>query len=140
IADAQCMLAHTGCSGVSIGRGALLNPWIFAQLRRWEENGDPGPPAGYSDRLDLMARHFHLLLGQRGERFACLTFRKVANWYCKVLRPGRLIQQRLMNIASANDFDAIVAELRQRGEPPDWWRWAAGAEVIAVPKGPVSHW
>ena len=39
--------------------------------------------------LRFMDRHFHLLVGQRGERFACLTFRKVANWYCRVLRPGR---------------------------------------------------
>ena len=38
------MLTYTGCAGVAIGRGALLNPWIFAQLTRWEETGDPGPP------------------------------------------------------------------------------------------------
>ena len=35
-----------------------------------------------------MDRHFHLLVEHKGERFACLTFRKVANWYCRVLRPG----------------------------------------------------
>jgi nifR3 family TIM-barrel protein len=140
IADAERMLTFTGCAGVSVGRGALLNPWIFAQLVRWEQTGDPGPPAGYHDRLDLMARHFHLLLHQRGERFACLSYRKVANWYCRVLRPGRQIQQQLITIGSAADFDAIVAELRQRGEPADWWRWATGVEAIAVPKGPVSHW
>ena len=67
-----------------------------------------------------MARHFHLLVGQRGEHFACLTFRKVANWYCRVLKPGRDIQQRLMMLERVADFDAIVAYLRDQGPPPNW--------------------
>ncbi len=138
IADAEAMLLTTGCAGISIGRGALLNPWIFAQLQRWEETGDPGPSADYEPRLDFMARHFGLLVDQRGERFACLSFRKVANWYCRVLKPGRDIQQRLMMIEHVADFEGIVAGLRDQGPPPNWKQ---GAEPeIAVPKGPISHW
>src|SRR5213078_3158606 len=70
IAEAEHMFAATGCAGISIGRGALLNPWIFTQLCRWETEaslracpgGSPGP--GYHARLDFMSRHFHLLLDQ----------------------------------------------------------------------------
>ncbi len=138
IADAERMLLATGCAGISIGRGALLNPWFFAQLERWEQTGNPGEPASYEARLQFMARHYHLLVGQRGERFASLTFRKVANWYCRVLKPGRDIQQRLMMLERVADFDAIVATL-QAGGPPLNWRSAAPPE-IAVPKGPIAHW
>src|SRR5581483_594089 len=95
-----------------IGRGALLNPWFFAQLRRWEETGEPSPPASSPERLAFMDRHFHLLVEHKGERFACLSFRKVANWYCRVLRPGREIQQQLMHIDSVARFEAIVEEMR----------------------------
>lgn len=138
IADAERMLLVTGCAGISIGRGALLNPWFFAQLCRWEDTGDPGPTDDYDERLTFMARHYHLLVGQRGERFASLTFRKVANWYCRVLKPGRTIQQRLMRLERALDFDDMVAQLRDQGPPPGWCQ---GAEPeIAVPKGPISHW
>jgi nifR3 family TIM-barrel protein len=138
IGDAESMLRVTGCAGVSIGRGALLNPWIFAQLERWERTGDPGTPPTYAQRLEFMARHYHLLLEQRGERFASLTFRKVANWYCRVLRPGRDIQQRLMHLERAADFDAIVAHLEHNGPPPHWH--AAALPVIAVPQGPNERW
>jgi nifR3 family TIM-barrel protein len=138
IADAQRMRETTGCAGVSIGRGALLNPWIFAQLVLWETTGKPGPSCGYEDRLDFMSRHFHLLVGQRGERFACLTFRKVANWYCKVLRPGREVQQRLMMLDAVATFDDIVAGLRNRGIPP-WWD-GDHMPQIPVPAGPVERW
>jgi nifR3 family TIM-barrel protein len=138
IADADQMLRLTGCAGVSIGRGALLNPWIFVHLARWERTGDPGSPPTYSERLDFMARHYHLLAAQRGERFASLTFRKVANWYCRVLKPGRDVQQRLMHLERVADFDAIVAQLRSKGPPPHWH--AAALPEIAVPQGPIEHW
>lgn len=138
IADAERMLRVTGCAGVSIGRGALLNPWIFAQLVCWERTGDPGASPTYEQRLDFMARHYHALVEQRGEHFASLTFRKVANWYCRVLRPGRDVQQRLIHLERVADFDAIVTQLRVQGPPPHWH--AAALPEIAVPKGPNERW
>src|SRR5439155_6713158 len=97
-----------------------------------------GLSGGYEERLRFMARHYHLLVHQRGERFASLTFRKVANWYCRVLKPGRDIQQRLMLLERVAEFDAIVDHLQAKGPPPNW---REGAELeIAVPKGPISHW
>lgn len=138
IEDAERMLTYTGCAGISIGRGALLNPWIFRQLQAWEETGDPGPMPGYDDRLIFMSRHYHLLVEQRGERFASLTFRKVANWYSRVLRPGHEIQQRLMLLERAAEFDEIVAHLRERGAPPHWH--AGALPAISVPSGPMERW
>jgi nifR3 family TIM-barrel protein len=140
LADAAAMLAETGCAGIAIGRGALLNPWFFAQLERWEQTGDPGPPASYAQRLELMERHFRLLVEHQGERFACLSFRKVANWYCKVLRPGRAIQQQLVMIASVAHFESLVEQVRAviAGRGADEW-----PEVdigIPVPGGPIAHW
>src|SRR5262249_60616973 len=44
LADAARMLETTGCAGLALGRGALLNPWFFQHLARWEETGDPGSP------------------------------------------------------------------------------------------------
>ena len=82
LADAERMLRETGCSGIALGRGALLNPWFFAQLERWEQTGDPGPPAGYYDqRLALMDRCISACWSSSRAMRACLTFRKVANWY-----------------------------------------------------------
>ena len=140
VADAAHMRAVTGCHGVAIGRGALLNPWIFAQLERWERTGDPGPSATYADRLEFMARHFHLLVEHRGERFACLSFRKVANWYCRVLRPGREVQQQLMMLESAAQFDAISDRLRQTDAYRDRREWHGPELSIKVPSGPIERW
>jgi nifR3 family TIM-barrel protein len=140
IADAQRMLTLTGCAGIAIGRGALLNPWLFAQLRDWERTGDAGELPTYQQRVDFLRRHFHLLVQDRGERFGCLTFRKVANWYCKVLRPGREVQQRLVRIETLAEFDGIVAALTAKGPPRDWESWLLTESAIKVPSGPIEHW
>jgi nifR3 family TIM-barrel protein len=140
VADAEHMLRYTGCAGIAIGRGALLNPWFFAQLQHWEATGDPGPPATYAQRLAFMVRHFHLLVGHKGERFACLTFRKVANWYCRVLRPGRDVQQRLMMIESVAEFDRIAEEVRDLLAARAGDEWPDADVPIRVPSGPVERW
>jgi len=140
IADAAHMRRVTGCAGLAIGRGALLNPWFFAQLTRWEETGEPGPPATYRQRLAFMDRHFHLLVEHRGERFACLSFRKVANWYCRVLRPGHAIQQRLMMIDNVDAFEQIVLEIRDLLAQRTGEEWPDAELTVRVPSGPVERW
>jgi len=140
VADAAHMLAVTGCAALAIGRGALLNPWFFAQLQRWEQTGDPGQPATFAQRLDFMNRHFHLLVEHKGERFACLSFRKVANWYCRVLRPGREIQQQMMRIESVVMFDALAEQIREIVSARVGQDWQEADLAIRVPSGPMEHW
>jgi tRNA-dihydrouridine synthase B len=138
IADAEQMFQETGCAGIGIGRGALLNPWIFAQLCSWEQTGHLGSIPCYDRRIDFMSRHYHLLVEQRGERHASLTFRKCGGWYSRVLRPGKEIHRRMMMLERIADFEEIVATLRTKGPPPHWK--AGEMPEIAVPKGPISHW
>ena len=66
IPDADRMLAETGCQAVSIGRGALANPWIFSQLVQWEQTGHYDPPGSFDDRLQLLARQFQYVIELRG--------------------------------------------------------------------------
>jgi nifR3 family TIM-barrel protein len=140
IADAARMFHETGCTAIAIGRGALLNPWFFVQLCRWEESGTPGPSGNYEERLEFMERHFRLLVECRGERFGCLTFRKVANWYCRVLRAGWEIQQRAIRIGSVVEFDEVVEALRERGPVNGWEAWLESESPICTPNGPMAHW
>jgi nifR3 family TIM-barrel protein len=140
IADADEMRRLTGCAGLAIGRGALLNPWIFAQIGRRDETGDPGPGGSYDERVRFMHRHVHLLAEHRGERFGCLTFRKVANWYCRRLRPGRDIQQRLIRISSIAEFDQIVDEMREQGRLRPADESLDREPIVPVPRGPNERW
>lgn len=138
-ADAMRMLDATGCAGVAVGRGTLANPWIFAQLDALDRTGRPADAPSFEDRLAFLERHFRLLAGHRGERLACLTFRKVVTWYCKALRAGREIQQAFVRLESVAAFDGLVERLRRRG--PARHTEAGGLDAaVPVPSGPVEHW
>src|SRR5262249_13216005 len=138
LADAARMFAATGCAAIALGRGALLNPWIFIQLSTWEATGEPCEPPSYLDRLRFMETHFYRLLELRGERFGCLQFRKVANYYCKVLKTGKETQQTMVMMDCRATFDGIVTQLRENGPPPGWQ--AGAAPQVPVPKGPNERW
>jgi nifR3 family TIM-barrel protein len=138
--DAAQMFQTTGCAGIAIGRGALLNPWLFAQLARWEQTGEPGPPATWHERLAFMERHFHRLVANRGEQFGCLTFRKVAAWYCRVLRAGKEIQQRMLRLDSVALFEDLVGHTRERGPVRGWEEWLVLESPIRTPTGPIERW
>jgi tRNA-dihydrouridine synthase B len=141
LADAARMVADTGCHGIAIGRGALANPWVFQQLARWVETGDPGPRATYHERIDFMSRHVRRLCEwKKGERWGCSHFRKVAAWYGKALRVPKEDRARLNMLASLAEFDAIADRLRANGPPPGWGDWDAHEATVAVPSGPIAHW
>jgi tRNA-dihydrouridine synthase len=138
IADAAATFAETGCAAISIGRGALANPFLFRQLAHWVARGTPGPEPTFDERLDLMAEHFHGLLERRGERLACLQFRKLLKWYNHAIRPPREFNHRLINLASARLFDDTVAAIRAAGPVaplPGHFE-----PRVPVPSGPIERW
>lgn len=138
IADASATFHETGCAAISIGRGALSNPFLFRQLTRWAETGDPGPDPSFDDRLDVMSEHFHGLLDRRGERLACLQFRKIIKWYSYATRPPRELYHRLINLGSARLFDETVEAIRVAG--PISALPGHFEPRVPVPSGPIDKW
>jgi tRNA-dihydrouridine synthase B len=58
--DALEMLRETGAAGVMIGRGALGNPWIFAQVLELARGRPPRPPSA-AERFATVERHIALM-------------------------------------------------------------------------------
>src|SRR6187401_3353637 len=58
---AKTMFDETGCAGVSIGRGAFYNPWIFLHTGHFLETGELLPDPSFAERLRVMRRHFDLM-------------------------------------------------------------------------------
>ncbi len=138
LSDVAATFADTGCAAVSIGRGALSNPFFFRQIARWVATGEPGPDPSFEERIDVMVDHFHKLLEQRGERLACLQFRKLITWYNHLIRPPRALYQRLINLAAAQVFEEAVAAIRQAGPVaplPGHFE-----PKVPVPSGPIDKW
>jgi len=65
----------TGVDGVSIARGAIGNPWIFAEARALLE--------GREEQGTVMLEHFEMIRRHRPEKKAVAFFRKFVAGYCR---------------------------------------------------------
>ncbi|MFN0055403.1 MAG: tRNA dihydrouridine synthase DusB [Planctomycetales bacterium] len=140
VADAAQMLSETGCHGVSIGRGALANPWIFRQLSQWEQTGSFDPPGNFDDRLGLLRQQFEFVVELRGPERAIPFFRKMAHWYLKSMHVPAPLRDAFQKTRTTEGVHTMLQEIAARG-PTVGDRSDQLPEMhIPVPSGPVSNW
>jgi tRNA-dihydrouridine synthase B len=157
---ARTMLEQTGCAGISIGRGAFYNPWLFQQTIHYFRTGQLLAEPGFEERVRLMRRHLELMVQVFGEESGCRQFRKVAPWYAKRFGPASEFNKRIVHLSTVAGFDDVLDHYRRwrmqfldetgelkprfRPAPPvsSFMRGSEDAhrESIAVPKGPVEIW
>ena len=157
---AKMMFEETGCAGVSIGRGAFYNPWIFTHTRHYIETGELLPEPPFDERVRVMCRHLDLMIEVFGEEHGCRMFRKVAPWYSKRFGPANLFNKRVVLLQNKVEFYKLLEEYREwrrqfldeTGELNPKYRpgpmvasfmqepAVVGREAIPVPKGPVELW
>lgn len=138
IPDAERMFRETGCSAISIGRGALGNPFLFRQLAHWAQHGEAGPEPTFDERVDVFERHFRRLVETRGAFQACLQIRKILKWYNYLIRPPKPLYHRLINLPSLEVFEEVVAEIRAAG--PASPLPGHLEPRVPVPTGPIDKW
>ena len=158
---AKHMRDETGCAGVSIGRGAFYDPWIFRRTDHYLRTGELLPEPNFAERVRVLRRHFDRYLAFYGEENGAKLFRRVAPWYAKRFGPAKDFKRRIITIRSRADFEAALAEyiawrapfcdasgeLRPKYQPgpmvASFMREPGDPEErssIPVPKGPVEVW
>jgi tRNA-dihydrouridine synthase B len=148
VKDAFGMRERTGCAAVAIGRGAMLDPWIFRKIQQAVETvsretslnaqpstlnyDEPSP----DEQIDFLVHHFTLMIRQH-EEYSCTKFRKFAAWYGVRLGIPEDLEKRLQRFESFDEFDEIVEQIRKRhGERNS----TVPTALIKVPNGPVERW
>ncbi len=135
IAEAHHMRRYTGCDAVAIGRGALLDPWIFRKLADVNAGREPREPTP-TEQMDFLVGHFTRMTEQHSD-YSCRLFRKFAGWYGAKLGIPEDLEQRLRLFESIEAFHELVSEIRDRhGER----RSSVATALVKVPNGPIEHW
>ncbi|MEW6305158.1 MAG: tRNA dihydrouridine synthase DusB [Verrucomicrobiota bacterium] len=157
---AKKMIDETGCAGVSIGRGAFYNPWIFVHTAHYLRTGELLPEPAFAERVRVMCRHLDLMVEVFGEEHGCRMFRKVAPWYTKRFGPANLFNKRVVLVSSRAEFHDILedylrwrrqfldadGQLLPRFQPPPMVASfmeepaVTRRAAIPVPQGPVEVW
>jgi tRNA-dihydrouridine synthase B len=134
--DAVRMRQLTGCAGVAIGRGAMLDPWIFSKLSALT-SGLPMPPEPtVGEKIGFLQRHFELMLQQFGDH-SCILIRKFAAWYGARLGVPEDLEDRLRRVESPEAFLALTHEMRERHGQR---RTTVATALIKTPNGPNALW
>ena len=158
---AKHMIDATGCAGVSIGRGAFYNPWIFLHAQHYLRTRELLPDPRFEERVRVMCRHLDLMIEVFGKTHGCRMFRKVAPWYSKRFGPANEFNKRVVQLAGRAEFYRILDDylgwrrqfLDESGELKPAYRPAAlvasfmedqpqatQRQQIPVPNGPVEVW
>ncbi len=133
--DAIAMRLRTGCQAVAIGRGAMLDPWLFRKIDQ-RVRGEPETEPTPAEQLQFLRRHFALLCEQHPER-AMILFRKFAAWYGARLGIPEELEDELRQLASEAHFEDLVQRIRDRqGTRVN----PIPTALIRTPNGPVEHW
>lgn len=140
VADAARMFAETGCQGISIGRGALANPWIFAQLTDWEATGVYRPAGNFDDRLQLLLRQLEYVVEWKGPERAIPFFRKMAHWYLRSMYVPSRLRNEFQLASTRAEVDAVLKKVLERGPTVGSRSDTQSAFRIAVPSGPNERW
>ena len=108
--DALRMKRETGCDGLMIARGAMGNPWLFAEIVAALEGRDFTPPT-LEVRIETAIAQMRQMLEEKGERVGFAESKKQMAWYIHGIKGAAEARGRLMVAPNAHEVERILREL-----------------------------
>ena len=105
---AKEMLDFTGCDAVMIGRGVLGNPWLIKECVSYLESGIIPPKPSAREKIEMLKRHYQLLVDSTSEKHAILEIRTHALWYIKGMPKSAYIKNEICKTKNSEDLFKIL--------------------------------
>lgn len=107
--DAVKALELTHCDGIAVGRGALGNPFLFAQIKAALEGKEVVYPSCH-EMVETAIRHGEMMREWKGEKSAVPEMRKHLCWYIRGQRGAAKLRTQLTTVSSLNEvYDLLRA-------------------------------
>ena len=114
-AQAAEILTTTGARGLMIGRGAIRNPWLFAQIRQHQRGEAVSLPTGRDVWAYVLALWDSQPCPGRSEQVRCARMKKFMNYLGEGI-PGTFLH-RIRRVTTAAEFHAVCAESLDHDDP-----------------------
>ncbi|CRZ33260.1 tRNA-U20-dihydrouridine synthase [Herbinix hemicellulosilytica] len=108
--DAKNMLNQTGCDGLMIARAARGNPWIFAQVKAYLNEGILISKPEFAEVMDMILRHARLIVDYKGEYTGMREMRKHVAWYTSGYPGSAKLRSRINEIETLTDLEILLNE------------------------------
>ena len=110
---AKEMIDYTGCDAVMIGRGVLGNPWLIKECVEFLEKGTKIQPVSFIEKVEMMKRHYKLLLEDKCEKAALLEIRSFIIWYLKGMPKSKEIKNQICQSKTSEEMFSIIEEYKK---------------------------
>jgi tRNA-dihydrouridine synthase B len=101
------MKNQTGCDAVMIGRAAIGNPWIFAEIKARLEGARFESPAP-NNRIEVLLEQLRLSVQELGEPLGIISVRRVIAAYLKFLPGARGLRGALMSLERLEEIEKVL--------------------------------
>lgn len=111
--DAMRMFEQTQCEAVMIGRAAIGNPMLFAQIIDLLEE-KPVRSIGAEERIGMMNRYVKASVRYLGEKRACYILRSRLSWFVKGLPQASSFRQSIRQLESEQHTLSLISEYAEK--------------------------
>lgn len=101
---AKKMLEETKCDAVMIGRGVLGNPWLIKECVEYLETNKLPEKVTNTEKINMMKRHYNLLLEDKCEKLANLEIRSHILYYLKGMPRNKEIKNQICQCKNKNEL------------------------------------
>ena len=114
--DCLDMMAQTGVDGVTVARGAIGNPWIFAQARALSAGQPLPPPPTTREQADVIREHYRLAEQLYGDRCGALM-RKFGIKYSALHPEGLAVRDAFVRVRERPDWETVLQTWYRDDQP-----------------------
>ena len=105
---AKQLVQQTGCDGIMIGRAVRGNPWLFAQIRAYMDEGKLIEKPSNAEVKATILRHAKLQLQYKGDYIGIREMRKHLSWYTVGYPNSSKLRQSINNMETFEELMASV--------------------------------
>lgn len=105
--SAKLILEQTAADGIALARGALGAPYIFFQIKDGL-SGNEVQAYSLEKRFEICLKHLNYAIEDKGEKRACIEFRKHMLWYLKGINGAAQYKSIAGKISNVSDCVSLI--------------------------------
>lgn len=113
VEDALACEKQTGCDGFMLARGVRGNPWLFHQIKTFQETGELEEKPGIDEVLSMILRHGQMMTAFKGENMGMREMRKHVAWYTAGYKNSAGIRRAVNHVETYAELEALCEKARE---------------------------
>lgn len=112
VQDAVRCEKETSCDGLMLARGARGNPWLFHQIKTYQQTGVLEEKPDLEEVIQMILRHARMQAAFKGEYLGIREMRKHVAWYIAGYKNSASIRRRVNEVENLQQLEKLFQEWR----------------------------